>query len=611
MTLLPERVYRINRMEREGMKSKKSLFITLLVTGFLLMLTSVAFAALPGSNLIASPGTITTPVIVDALEPIQTIKPVSVITIPYKSRHETIKAVPLYRAYDTEWDRHYYSNNYDSHQTMLSYPGMVDDGKAGYISSVPLPYTVPLWHMVRGGSRQYFTTSEANRDYFAQQYAYDNYGIMGYVVNLIDTAHGDSNMFQYYRVDNAATDEYSGNDNHYYNNYAQYKAGYSFEGAQFRVWSDTYVLQEITVTSPNGGETLTGGTNTQIKWNTLTPGGNVSLFYTLDPDQGWSKIAENLPNNGSYTWQVPNNATSKAIVEARWTYAGIDANCFDQSDKYFSIKTSSGALSDWAIQFKPINMAMLVVPAAPTNLSIFSVPSLTPLSLFWKDNAANETGYVIERKTAGGSFAKLAQVGKNVTKYTDSNTEVGKTYTYRVKAVNSSLSSAYSNEAAGSVFLLQGVKTPGTTPGTIVPGTQQPGQIPGNQVIMLFTLNRNTYSVNGVAKMMDVSPASIEGRTMLPVRFMADPLGAVTTWDGPERKVTVNLGATKLELWIGSSTALLNGAAIQIDPQNPTVKPLIINGRTMLPMRFVAEKLGCEVEWLPQTSQIEVTYPNN
>lgn len=158
---------------------------------------------------------------------------------------------------------------------------------------------------------------------------------MGYVVNLNDTAHGDSTMFQWYRADLAAADEYSGNDDHYYNNYTQHKAAYSFEGAQFRVWSDTYVLQEITVTSPNGGETLTGGTNTQIKWNTLTPGGNVSLFYTLDPDQGWSKIAENLPNNGSYTWQVPNSASSKAIVEARWTYAGIDANCFDQSDKYF------------------------------------------------------------------------------------------------------------------------------------------------------------------------------------------------------------------------------------------------------------------------------------
>lgn len=62
--------------------------------------------------------------------------------------------------------------------------------------------------------------------------------------------------------------------------------------------------------------------------------------------------------------------------------------------------------------------------------------------------------------------------------------------------------------------------------------------------------------------------------------------------------------------WIGSSTAKLNGSPIQIDPQNPGVKPLIVNGRTMLPMRFVAEKLGCGVEWLPDTKQIKVDYAN-
>lgn len=95
---------------------------------------------------------------------------------------------------------------------------------------------------------------------------------------------------------------------------------------------------------------------------------------------------------------------------------------------------------------------------------------------------------------------------------------------------------------------------------------------------------------------------------MLPIRFAADPLGAVTAWDGNVRKVTVNLGETKLELWIGKNAALLNGAAIQIDPANPEVKPLIINDRTMLPMRFVAEKLGCSVEWLPDTKQIKVDY---
>ncbi len=641
MRLLPERVYNIKRMECECMKSKKTLFITLLVTGLLLVLTSAAFAALPISNITnpniqeviqpnitADPGIITTPDVLENIKPEIIANPDLLDIIePYNSQHETIKAVPLYRVYENSNGQHHYTINYDEFQTMLGYSNVSDDGLAGYISPVPLPYTVPLWNMVKGGTEQYFVTSEANRDYVIGKYGYADYGIMGYVVDLNDTAHGNTNMFQWYqgnvseeanwleKITGAGAPFSTWNADHYYHNQVYNIPSYDYEGPQFRVWSDAFVLQEITVASPNGGETLTGGNSTQIKWNTLVLGGNVSLYYTLDPEQGWSKIAENLPNTGSYTWQVPNNATRKAIVEARWTYAGIDANCYDQSDKYFTIKTGSVAPINWVKEFNPVNMTKLLMPAAPTNLTVSSSLAPLPLSLYWKDNADNETAYVIERKTAGGSYTKLAQVGKNIAKYADSTTEVGKTYYYRVKAVNSSFSSAYSNEAAGSVFKLDlklpGVNTPGTTEDTSVPGTQQPGQTSGNQVIMLFTLNQNTYSVNGVAKMMDVSPVSIEGRTMLPVRFMAEPLGAVTTWDGQERKVTVTLGETKLELWIGSSTAVLNGSAIQIDPQNPEVKPLIINDRTMLPMRFVAEKLGCGVEWLPQTSQIKVTYPNN
>ena len=84
---------------------------------------------------------------------------------------------------------------------------------------------------------------------------------------------------------------------------------------------------------------------------------------------------------------------------------------------------------------------------------------------------------------------------------------------------------------------------------------------------------------------------------------------AATSWDGAEKKVTVALGETKLELWIGSNIALINGAATLIDPGNTDVKPLIMNSRTMLPMRFVTEKLGCAVEWLPASRQIKIEYP--
>ncbi|HBK52670.1 MAG TPA: hypothetical protein DDZ44_01855, partial [Syntrophomonas wolfei] len=48
--------------------------------------------------------------------------------------------------------------------------------------------------------------------------------------------------------------------------------------------------------------------------------------------------------------------------------------------------------------------------------------------------------------------------------------------------------------------------------------------------------------------------------------------------------------------------------SVPIDPENAAVMPLIINGRTMMPLRFIAENLGCEVEWISENSQIIIRY---
>ncbi|HPP44067.1 MAG TPA: copper amine oxidase N-terminal domain-containing protein [Caldisericia bacterium] len=108
---------------------------------------------------------------------------------------------------------------------------------------------------------------------------------------------------------------------------------------------------------------------------------------------------------------------------------------------------------------------------------------------------------------------------------------------------------------------------------------------------------------------MDVPPIIIEGRTLLPIRWVAEPLGAEVGWDGVERKVTVSLGDIHIELWIGKSIAKINGVNKAIDPDNPKVVPIIKNGRTMLPVRFVAENLGCEVGWDAYTKTVTITYP--
>lgn len=127
------------------------------------------------------------------------------------------------------------------------------------------------------------------------------------------------------------------------------------------------------------------------------------------------------------------------------------------------------------------------------------------------------------------------------------------------------------------------------------------------ETVMVFILDNNTYTANGELIVMDVSPTIIESRTMLPIRFAATPLGADVAWDTETRKVTVSLGETKMELWIGQSNALVNGKTVPIDPDNVNVKPLIINGRTMLPLRFVTETLGCDVQWEEVTRKVTIT----
>lgn len=131
-----------------------------------------------------------------------------------------------------------------------------------------------------------------------------------------------------------------------------------------------------------------------------------------------------------------------------------------------------------------------------------------------------------------------------------------------------------------------------------------------NRITIVLQLSNLLIYVNDNPQEIDVPPQIIEGRTFLPIRCVAEPLGASIQWDPIEKKVTLILKEITLELWIGKNFAKVNGASIPIDPNNPKVVPMIIQGRTMLPVRFVAENLGCKVDWNSQTKTIVITYPS-
>jgi len=99
------------------------------------------------------------------------------------------------------------------------------------------------------------------------------------------------------------------------------------------------------------------------------------------------------------------------------------------------------------------------------------------------------------------------------------------------------------------------------------------------------------------------------GRTLLPIRSVIESLGGSISWDGTDKKVTINISGTKIELWIDKNYAYVNGKKVQIDSSNSNVKPIIMNSRTMLPIRFVAESIGAYVGWYPADKGVLIVYP--
>jgi len=130
----------------------------------------------------------------------------------------------------------------------------------------------------------------------------------------------------------------------------------------------------------------------------------------------------------------------------------------------------------------------------------------------------------------------------------------------------------------------------------------------GKQMVMVLQIGKSTFTVNGVSKTLDSPPVIKNGRTLVPIRAIIEALGGTVGWDATARKATVTLGSATVELWIGKSAARVNGVSTLIDPANTKVVPEIINGRTMLPVRFVSENLGCSVLWADATKTITITY---
>lgn len=229
----------------------------------------------------------------------------------------------------------------------------------------------------------------------------------------------------------------------------------------------------------------------------------------------------------------------------------------------------------------------------PANLSATAVSS-SKIDLDWTDTSMNEILFSIERKVGNGNYTEIAQVAANTVSYSNNGLTAGTTYTYRVRSIGNGSNihdSGYSNEDAA------------TTKSIVIPN------LPASKVLR-FYIGGADYFVNNQVQSMDTVPITMNDRTMLPITYVATPLGATVNWNEIEEKVTIVLGGTTIEMWIGQNTAKVNGVLVPIDPNNAKVMPILLPpGRTMLPLKFIAENLNCQVDWDPLQQMVTVSYP--
>ncbi|MBQ7950754.1 MAG: copper amine oxidase N-terminal domain-containing protein [Clostridia bacterium] len=100
----------------------------------------------------------------------------------------------------------------------------------------------------------------------------------------------------------------------------------------------------------------------------------------------------------------------------------------------------------------------------------------------------------------------------------------------------------------------------------------------------------------------NVIPYIKDSRTMVPLRFLAEEMGATVGYDEQTRGITITLGATVMELWVDKSEYYINGEAFVMDCATE-----ILEGRTFVPVRFVSESLGKSVKWLDAERMVVVT----
>lgn len=131
-------------------------------------------------------------------------------------------------------------------------------------------------------------------------------------------------------------------------------------------------------------------------------------------------------------------------------------------------------------------------------------------------------------------------------------------------------------------------------------------------ISLFLSLNHQTEAstpvvnvfLDGLPISFDVPPQIVNGRTLVPFRLIAEAININVSWDGNTRIISASDGKTRIMLQVDNKVAQINDLPFPLD-----TPPVIVDNRTLVPLRFFSEAFGCEVNWYPETRAIRISSP--
>jgi hypothetical protein len=341
---------------------------------------------------------------------------------------------------------------------------------------------------------------------------------------------------------------------------------------------------------------------------------NASLYYRIDVESFQQFLAGTsiLMPDGTHTlsaYPVAGDGTQGEVVQRTFavdltrpvvTIDGFTGDILVRSPQV----TLTGAVSE-PVEMVQVNGVPAIVAADNTFSVAITVGDGQALACFARDLAGNTTSFVRTIRV-DSTPPIITRAGPLVAQGVVHAEDLEVRVTVNEPAtltVNGQPMLAASSEYAATIPLQKGVNE------VIVRAVDTAG----NVNVLAWTVTRtdtltirltagvSTAVVGDEERTLDAPPIIVNGVTFVPLRFIAEALGADVTWNDALKVVFLARGSSRIQLSIGSKLAIIDGRITQL-----LEAPCIQSGRTMVPLRFISEAFGADVTWDQATKAVTV-----